>query len=276
MSARERVLVHAAPAAARPWALCAIARDVQDGESLVTATVHANAWACINVVVRGAVQCDGQALPARFLSGPFSRPFQSLVPREVASLSVVLAPWVLQPLFGVAAGAMADRLVDADTFRAPLLDLLCRQAEDACRTGTLEALWSCLAQHAAAAGAREPPLAFDVLRERGVEAAALACGWSARHYRRRFQACMGLAPASWLRITRWEASVLALAQLPAPLAELSAHGGYADQAHLARDTRAFTGAAPAQLRRALQAGAGHWSLQPARVRSVQDAREGGA
>jgi AraC-like DNA-binding protein len=242
----------------------------------VAATVHANAWACVNVVVRGAVQCDGHTLPARFLSGPFSRPFQSVVPREVASLSIVLAPWVLQPLFGIAAGAMGDRLVDADALRTPALDLLCRKAEDACRTGALEPLWTVLARQAAAAGAGEPALAFDVLREQGVEAAALACGWSARHYRRRFQACMGLAPASWLRITRWEASVLALAQLPAPLAELSAHGGYADQAHLARDTRAFTGATPARLRRALQAGAGHWSLQPARVRSVQDAGAAGA
>lgn len=276
MSPRERVLVHAAPPAARPWGLCAIARDVAAADTPLAATVHANAWACVNVVLRGEVHCGGEPLPARFLSGPFSTPFPSLVPRGLSSLSVVLAPWVLQPLFGITAGAMADRLVDADTLRAPLLDALCGRAEDACRTGVLEPLWRLLAEQAAAARAGEPPLAFDVLRRHGVAAAAAACGWSARHYHRRFHASMGLAPASWLRITRWEASVLALAQQPAPLAELSAQGGYADQAHLARDTRALTGATPAQLRRALQAGAGHWSLQPARVRSVQDAGSGGA
>ncbi len=46
--------------------------------------------------------------------------------------------------------------------------------------------------------------------------------------------------------------------------------GYADQAHLTRETGAIASRSPAQLRRALERGEGHWSLQPARVRNLQD------
>lgn len=279
MPARERVQVHPAAAAARPWALCAIHREVAAGGEAVASQVHANTWGCVNVVVRGQVRCGDGVLPARFLTGPFSAPFATRAEGPLASLSIVLAPWLLQPLFGLPVAAMVDRLVDADVAGSPVLQALCALAARACDDGDLAPLWSFLADRAAQAGAVEPELALDVLRGEGVEAAARACGWSARHYRRRFAAAMGLAPAAWIRIARWEASLLSLAQespATAPLAAVSALRGYADQAHLARDTRTFTGTTPAQLRRALHAGAGHWSLRPALVRSVQDAREGGA
>lgn len=279
MPARERVQVHPAPAAARPAALCAIVREVSAGDTPLASRVHANTWACVNVVVRGSVHCGDGVLPARFLTGPFSAPFPTQVEGALASLSIVLAPWLLQPLFGLPVPSMVDRLVDVKSAGSPALAALCTLAARACEEGDLAPVWSFLAGGAAQAGAMQPPLALDVLRAEGVEAAASACGWTARHYRRRFAAAMGLAPATWIRIARWEASLLTLAQqapAAATLADLSALQGYADQAHLARDTRAFTGATPAQLRRALHAGAGHWSLQPARVRSVQDAGAAGA
>ena len=58
----------------------------------------------------------------------------------------------------------------------------------------------------------------------------------------------------------------------AGIARLAADHGYADQAHLARETRSIVTSTPARLRGALRSGEGHWSLRPARVRIVQDAK----
>ena len=105
-----------------------------------------------------------------------------------------------------------------------------------------------------------------------MQAAALRLGCSERHYRRQFARHMGLGPAAWLRIRRWEDAVQDLADGASalPLAELSAHAGYADQAHMSRDVRAFARQSPAQLQRLLGRGKGQWALQAARVRLVQD------
>ncbi|QJW85207.1 helix-turn-helix domain-containing protein [Ramlibacter terrae] len=57
---------------------------------------------------------------------------------------------------------------------------------------------------------------------------------------------MGLPPATWLRIRRWEVAVGALAgHETTSRAELSLRHGFSDQAHLARDTRAIADASPA-------------------------------
>ncbi|QJW83579.1 AraC family transcriptional regulator [Ramlibacter terrae] len=103
--------------------------------------------------------------------------------------------------------------------------------------------------------------------------ASTQLGWSVRHYRRRFHAAMGLAPTVWARLVRWERALGELAGGEQhALTDVALAAGYADQAHLTRETRAFAGAPPARLRHAVETAQGHWSLSPARVRFVQDAR----
>jgi AraC-like DNA-binding protein len=273
---REQVEVWRAPERVAPVFLCALRRRVQAGPAPVASRVHANAWACLNVVVSGQVHCADGALPAAFLTGPFSAPFDTEVRGELLSLSIVLQPWALGPLFGVTAAQLADRLLPTESIASRRLHTLCDVAREACAGGNQPAaLWDGLAQAAADADAAAPDIALERLREAGVEAAANALGVSARHYRRLFRHHMGLAPASWLRITRWEQSLSDLAAAGS-LADLSARHGFADQAHLSRETRALLGTSPGELRHALRAGVGHWSLQPARVRFVQDPQAPGA
>lgn len=273
---REQVDVWPAPAPAAPAFLCALLRRAHAKETPISARVHANAWACLNVVLSGEVRCADGPLPAAFLTGPFSAPFDTDVRGELLSLSIVLQPWALRPLFDLPASELVDRLLAVDGIASPRLHALCDYARVACGGGlSPQALWSAVAELVAGAGATPPALALETLRRHGVEAAAESLGVSARHYRRRFTDHMGLAPAAWLRITRWEQSLQDLAQASS-LAELSARHGYADQAHLTRETRALLGTSPARLRHALRAGEGGWALQPARVRFVQDAREGAA
>jgi AraC-like DNA-binding protein len=78
-------------------------------------------------------------------------------------------------------------------------------------------------------------------RPRVTEVAAHV-GWSRRHLSERFRLATGLTPKEAARIARFEtARSLLLAPAPIPLAELAVRCGYADQPHLAREWREFTG-----------------------------------
>lgn len=87
-----------------------------------------------------------------------------------------------------------------------------------------------------------------------VTAAAAALGVTPRTLERLVGPATGRSPGFWRRLARARQAARALAG-PLPLADLAAMHGYADQAHMSRDLRAWFGASPAALRRdaALQA-----------------------
>lgn len=270
---REQVEIHAPPPGLRGLVACLILRRVRAGPQPLAARVHANTFACLNVVAHGAIRCDGALQPACFLAGPLSQPRDTSAEGEVASAALVLEPWLLEPWFGLSVENLADALVDGATLREPQVQRVRAALLAACTgAGALEDAWTALAALAAARPAAAPDLALDILRQDGVAAAAHAAGCSERQYRRRFRRHLGLAPAAWLRVRRWEAALqdlLAAGEAP-KLAELAAGHHYADQAHLARETRSFVHTTPARLR-----GAADWALLPARVRILQDAEDGG-
>ncbi|MGV0852427.1 helix-turn-helix domain-containing protein [Mycolicibacterium phlei] len=71
-------------------------------------------------------------------------------------------------------------------------------------------------------------------------------GWSRRHLSARFREEFGLTPKTLARVLRFEHAVRLVSADAAPVwAEVSAAAGYADQAHLVRDWRSFTGRTPA-------------------------------
>ncbi|WP_409329443.1 helix-turn-helix domain-containing protein [Trujillonella humicola] len=74
-------------------------------------------------------------------------------------------------------------------------------------------------------------------------------GWSQRHLTARFRAETGLGPKEAARVVRFDRARRALARrvaagAPPDLAGLAAAAGYADQSHLTRDWRAFSGLSP--------------------------------
>lgn len=267
---REQVEIHAPPAALRGPVACVIVRRVRPGPQPLAARVHANTFACLNVIAGGALRCDGAPQPACFLVGPFPHPRDTSAEGGLLSASLVLQPWALEPWFGLRADALAGALHDATAMRDPHVERVRAALLRAC-SGDLAALWDALAALDAERPAAAPGLATEVLRQGGVAAAAQAVGCSERQYRRRFQRHLGLGPAAWLRVRRWEG---ALQDLLAPgtapsIAQLAAGHDYADQAHLARETRSFVHDSPARLRRSAD-----WALLPARVRILQDGEEG--
>ncbi len=72
-------------------------------------------------------------------------------------------------------------------------------------------------------------------------------GWSHRHLIARFRQQIGLTPKTGARLVRLDA-VWRCIEKPSPLdwGQVAAEAGYADQAHLIRDFRQFTGTTPTE------------------------------
>lgn len=165
----------------------------------------------------------------------------------------------LEDVLGATATRLVTRLRDAPDWpsRFALLDdmLLARMSQAAPVAPELEHAWALLqASHGA------------------VSIAALSdeVGWSRRHLAARFRAEVGLAPKVVARILRFQRVTKCLhAGHGTGLADLAYACGYADQAHLNRDFRAFAATTPTQYAaRLLANGAGVAADQ---VPNVQDA-----
>ncbi len=75
---------------------------------------------------------------------------------------------------------------------------------------------------------------------------------SERTLRRRFEECFGYGPKTLDRILRYQRFLRLSRQANSSTAILAAEAGYADQAHLVRESRRLTGRTPHRLHRLLQ------------------------
>lgn len=267
------VHVELPPAALRPLVVCAVRREITAGGE--DAIIQANGYACISVTVRGEVQVAGRGtLPAWFVSGPFSRPVATQAQAPLLSMSVVLQPWLLPDLVPMRAGALVDRWHDLRSADARVGGVCEAAVAAALRPACTNLLWEALSAILPASAFLLPgKLALERLGRHGPAAAARSLGVSGRHYRRLFAEHIGLAPKLWQRTRRFESALLQLgdARAQPALGELALAAGYADQAHMNRDFRALVEQPPAGVRSGLRGeGRASWSLQPARVRFVQD------
>ncbi|MBQ1054921.1 helix-turn-helix transcriptional regulator [Micromonospora sp. C32] len=168
-----------------------------------------------------------------------------------------LPPGTGPAVFGVPAEELRDR-------RVPLADLWGRAAVEVAERveTTLSAPAGSDGTDAAAAVLTR--VARDRLREAGgpdplgarivgrlsagatVAATAAEVGLGARALHRRSRALFGYGPKTLARILRMRRA-LDLARTGAPLAEVAARSGYADQAHLTREVRELAGVPPSRL-----------------------------
>lgn len=232
-------------------------------------TVPANTYACLNVVTQGEVRLHDMQrppLPPVFLTGPYAMPHQTYASAPLQSLSIVLQPWLLTEWFGLSPRELVDGWIDC----AQLERLKNSGVKDALRgaVGEPERLPSALQQLACpgtAIGIEAAALSALLADLQSVAAAAAQLGIGVRQFERRFSAMFGLNPRRWLRIKRFESSLVRLARDDASLAGAAADAGYADQPHMTRDFRRTAGHTPAQAKDAIVApdAPGCWAFKPA-------------
>ncbi|MEU9532420.1 helix-turn-helix domain-containing protein [Streptomyces sp. NPDC048213] len=172
-------------------------------------------------------------------------------------VQIALTPLGARALYGVPAAELAHRLVPLDELLgrlgAELADRL-RSAETwAARFDVLDEL---LVRAVGPVSGVRPEVAEAwrrLVAARGClrgDAVAAELGWSRRYLTERFRGEVGLSPKTVARVLRFEhAHELAAARDPLPWGDVAAVSGYADQAHLVRDWREFTGRSPTAWRR---------------------------
>jgi AraC-like DNA-binding protein len=167
-------------------------------------------------------------------------------------IEVNLTPLTARRLLRVPMSEVANRVVDLeDILGRGASELVERLAETPRWEARFALLDGVLGARLAEAAAPPPEVAGAWARlasEHGrVRVAALAdeAGWSRRHLVRRFRDHVGLSPKVLARVLRFERVVeLLLRDDGTHFAEIAYGCGYADQAHLNRDFRAFAGDTP--------------------------------
>ncbi|WP_369257465.1 helix-turn-helix transcriptional regulator [Geodermatophilus amargosae] len=198
---------------------------------------------------------DPAQAPGRYdalVGGLHTTPALIRHPGRQTGIQLSLSPLGARRLLGVPAGELAALDVDlADVLGAVGPELVERVRAAATWEERFAAAEHVLRRAAGPAGDPAPEVAEAwrlTLAGGGrlrVADVARRIGWSERHLTGRFRAETGLAPKEAARVVRFDRARRVLAGRSRPdLAGLAAAAGYADQAHLTREWRAFTGLSP--------------------------------
>jgi AraC-like DNA-binding protein len=190
---------------------------------------------------------------AGFLARPHPAPARSFMAGRQRGVQVMLTPLGAERLMREAVDALPAEFLDLREAlgRTTLGEQLAGMRDPQACLDVMEAflLWR-LAD-------RGPPCDPIARAWQRIEAAggripiaslAAELGWSRQTFARHFRRRTGLAPKMTARLKRFGAVIAGLPADGAPdWAGLAAEAGYADQAHLIHDVKAFTGLAPAAL-----------------------------
>lgn len=186
---------------------------------------------CIEVIhrLRGR-SIWGEEQPALFVTGLSLAPVRFRISGDAHFLGVRLWPWAWEMLGGTPCPDFADgwNRLDLDSKAGALVMNADRALTDVT---------------AAFAEALPHPIGSQVLSATRVEDIVRASGYSHRTVQRWFERSIGITPRGYLRLIRFRRA-MAEVTAPATLADQAAKGGFADQAHMARDFRRLAGVAP--------------------------------
>lgn len=193
---------------------------------------------------------DGLLQPRVLLAGQMTRPVVAVPTGNVDLLGIRLFTGRAGAALRVPMWELQDRLLDASAVIADLdrLDDLRNMPDDA----RLDHIGSTMLPHT---GDRRPndidhalALIDAAAGNITVDAVARRVGITRRHLERRFKDEVGLGLKQVARIRRVHAALRLMERSPLMSgAEISAHCGYSDQAHLIRECKALTGRTPAAL-----------------------------
>jgi AraC-like DNA-binding protein len=226
------------PRELRPAVSCFWTSVVQSGEPTIVLPD-----ACTDLIWQQGV--------GAFIAGPDTGPVPSALPAGTMLVGVRLRPGAGGPVLGLPLTELRDRRVDlADLHRESA-----QRIPGDLTAGAALAQLTTLVTSLAADGSPDPLVsrAARVLATSDDHTSDLAgdLGVSDRQFRRRCQDAAGYGPKTLHRILRFRrfVSTLDAAEARLDLAQVAAEAGYADQAHLTRETVRLAGLTPTALAR---------------------------
>ncbi len=200
------------------------------------------------------VDVAGRVVTANsFVVGMFDRPAWTAVEGAAWGVQVDLDPAVAYALMGGDVRELTNRVASLSEVTTLDVDRILERVASA---PTGRAASAALDEELAAVVGVGPTLsprvraAWDLIRSEP----GASIGWVAEHVGctrsqlvKLFHAQIGLPPKTISRLGRFRCALGLLDTSPS-LADIAALAGYADQAHMTREFRAFAGAAPGQLR----------------------------
>jgi AraC-like DNA-binding protein len=232
-----------APTALAPWVECLWVHRVAAGDGLYEQPVFPDA--CVDVVALG----DDVTL-----AGPATRPTTLRFPRGTLTVGVRFRTGAAPALVGASAADLRDLdLALDDLWGRPGAEIGTRVVE---APGWRDRLGVLVDGLAGRVGAAQPPdpvglgIAAALAERPGspVRSVAEDVGLSERQLRRRVEDAVGYPPRLLARILRFQRFLRAARAAPGrDLARLAVESGYADQAHLTRESRELGGLPPGAL-----------------------------
>ncbi len=210
------------------------------------------------VIVAPDATIDLQWIGGAFrIAGPDKVPKTEIIPSATSVIGFRFRPGAAAAFLGVPASGIADqRLMLDDLWGSRAHDLARDIRTEVGDAGLLASLQDVLARCAPQppTADRVMPTAFALIESGPPPGIALvpwlgrALAMSERTLRRRFDEAFGYGPKTLDRILRYQRFLkLRRQDEGSSTAALAAEAGYADQAHLVRESRRLTGATPRQL-----------------------------
>ena len=200
--------------------------------------------------------------PSAVVGGARTAPYLKDVTRPVPAVGAMLLPGAAECLFGVSAEALAETHTPLDALWGRGAGRLSeRLADHASASARLEVFVSELTARLPRVRGLHPGVASALQAVgRGVERVgdlSSEAGMGPRRFGAIFREQVGLAPKRWLRLRRFQRVVSLAASPDVDWARTALDLGYADQPHLARDFRTFSGITLGEYRRRAPRSANH-------------------
>ena len=208
-------------------------------------------------------------IAAATLCGPFTRPTVSWNPGPMHAFMVLLMPDALAHMTGLDTAALLDRIVPAEeVFDADwqaLFAQVARADNDDQRVALVEAFLLPRWQQSRPASALHSHRLTDWSRSVVLRAASSGLGRSLRQAERRIKQWTGQTQRNLHGLGRSERAFFEGAQAHQDGAvhwgDIAQASGYADQAHMCRESRRITGYAPGELYRLMQSEESFWAYR---------------
>ena len=227
----------------------------------------ASSMCSISWIIEGKVRLPGPApMPRIALGGPQTRPRTSYNPGPVHVFIALFFPHALHALTGLDMSDHVDRFTPLDTVADAPWQALSQQVMgapgDDARVRLLGEFLEPRWQAARASGAAPGTVVGDWVNSMALHIATSGWGRSARNIERRVKVWAGQPLRGLRRFHRAESTFLEtrddMEAGTVSWAEAAIEGGYADQAHLCRETRAVTGRTPTELARGVKDDESYW------------------